>query len=253
MNKKSYLQRIEIEKTDIVVDLENLKFLQRQHLLTVPFENLDIHWKRPITLDENAFYDKIVREKRGGFCYELNGLFYELLEEIGFQNKIISAKVSKGDGEFGKEYDHLAIITQIGNEEYLVDVGFGSFSVEPLKIVLDVEQKDDNGAFLIRKFDENYLEVMRKYDSAWKSEYIFTPLRRDLSEFAEMCQYHQTSSKSHFTQGKICSLMTRYGRKTLTDRKFIETTKGQKNEVDVNSFEGFNRILEREFHIKSNF
>ncbi len=74
---------------DVAADLESLKFLQRQHLLTVPFENLDIHWKRPIVLDGNHFYDKIIGDKRGGFCYELNGLFYELLAEIGFQNKII--------------------------------------------------------------------------------------------------------------------------------------------------------------------
>ena len=58
------------------------------------------------------FIEKIVEEKRGGFCYELNGLFYELLEEIGFQSKIISARVSQGKGEFGAEYDHLAIFNE---------------------------------------------------------------------------------------------------------------------------------------------
>ena len=253
MNKKSYLNRIGIEKTDVTADLENLKFLQRRHLLTIPFENLDIHWKRPIALDGNRFYDKIIGVKRGGFCYELNGLFYELLAEIGFENKIISAKVSKGNGEFGAEYDHLAILTRIGNDEYLVDVGFGSFTAEPLKLILDVEQQDDNGVFLIRKYDENYFEVVKKDGGDWQSEYIFTPLKRDLAEFAGMCQFHQTSSESHFTRGKVCSLMTLDGRKTLTDEKFIETKNGQKKEIAVNSDEQFNRILAKEFYIKRNF
>jgi N-hydroxyarylamine O-acetyltransferase len=252
MNKKIYLERIGIEKTNIAADLENLKLLQRRHLLSVPFENLDIYWKRPISLDEKCFSDKIIGKKRGGFCYELNGLFYELLEEIGFQSKIISAKVSKGNGEFGAEYDHLAIITRIKDEEYLVDVGFGSFSAEPLKFVLDVEQKDDNGVFLIEKFDDEYFKVVRKDGNVWHSEYIFSTLERDLTEFAGMCEFHQTSPESHFTRGKICSLMTPEGRKTLTNERFIETKSGQKKEIPVNSDEQFNQILAKEFHIEPN-
>jgi N-hydroxyarylamine O-acetyltransferase len=253
MNKKNYFDRIGIKKTGVAADLKNLKLLKRQHLLSVPFENLDIHWKRPIDLAGNRFYDKIIGEKRGGFCYELNGLFYELLKEIGFQSKIISARVANGNSGFGAEYDHLAIITQIGNEEYLVDVGFGSFIAEPLKFVLDVEQSDDNGAFLIRKYDDKYFEVVKKDGGVWRSEYIFTSLKRDLTEFAEMCRFHQTSPESHFTRGKICSLMLPDGRKTLTDGNFIETENGQKKEIVVNSDKQFNRILKNEFYIKPNF
>jgi len=250
MNKKDYFYRIGIEKPDTAADLDNLKFLQRQHLLNVPFENLDIHWKRPIILDENSFYNKIIGEKRGGFCYELNGLFYELLRESGFQSKRISARVSSGKDVFGAEYDHLAIITQIENKEYLVDVGFGDFTAEPLKFILDVEQQDDNGVFLIRKFDEKYFEVVKKDGCNWQSEYIFMPSSRNLAEFSGMCQFHQTSPESHFTRGKVCSLMTAEGRKTLTDGKFIETKNGQKSEMVVDSDKQFNQILAREFQIK---
>jgi N-hydroxyarylamine O-acetyltransferase len=250
MNTERYLRRIGIEKSDFAANLETVKLLQRQHLLNVPFENLDIHWKRPIVLDAENFYRKIVEEKRGGFCYELNGLFYELLGKIGFQSRIISARVSNGKGGFGAEYDHLAILTEIEGEEYLVDVGFGKFTAEPLKFVLDAEQEDEGGVFLIRKLDEDYFEVIRKEGDAWASEYIFKPLKRDLTEFAGMCLFHQTSPESHFTQGKVCSLMTDSGRKTLTDKRFIETVNGQKNEIEIDSEEEFDRILESEFHIR---
>src|SRR5687767_8714694 len=118
MNQEKYLDRIGTGKNEIQPTLEDLKFLQRQHLLNVPFENLDIHWKRPIVLDAKKFYKKIIEEKRGGFCYELNGLFYELLSEIGFQSKIISARVSNGNGGFGEEFDHLAILTEIDDKQY---------------------------------------------------------------------------------------------------------------------------------------
>jgi N-hydroxyarylamine O-acetyltransferase len=250
MNKKEYLRRIGIDKPEISPDLENLRLLQRQHLLRIPFENLDIHWERPIALDNEAFYAKIVGDGRGGFCYELNGLFYELLGEIGFESKIISLKVSRGNGVFSPEFAHMAIITRIDGKEYLVDVGFGEFIAEPLKFVLEVEQTDENGVFLIRKYDENYFEVVKKDAGVWRSECIFTTLPRELKEFSGMCDYQQTSPESNFTKRKICSLMTESGRKTLTGTKFIETKNGEKSETDVNSEEEFNQILAREFQIR---
>ncbi len=249
MNQKEYFHRIGIERTEKFADLASLNFLQRQHLLHIPFENLDIHWQRPIILDTDKFYQKIVEEKRGGFCYELNGLFFKLLENIGFNCKIISAQVFNGK-DFGAQYDHLAIITKIENDEFLVDVGFGSFTSKPLKIVLNVEQIAENGVFLIRKLDEKFFEVVKKDGENWESEYIFSDVKRELSEFAEMCNFHQTSSESHFTRKKICSLMTIDGRITLTSDKFIETKGEQKNESEVDSDEMFNQILEKEFQIK---
>ena len=249
MNKNEYLRRIGIEENEIAPTLENLKKLQRQHLLNVPFENIDIHWKRPILLDTNKFYEKIVGQKRGGFCYELNGLFNELLKEIGYQTKVVSARVFDGVKNFGAEYDHLAILTKIGGEEFLVDVGFGSFTAEPLRFVLDQEQADANGFYKIKKRGEEYFEVVEKKGEVWESEYIFKDFERDLQEFSEMCNFHQTSPESHFTKGKICSLMTETGRKTLTDRNFIETKNGEKKETEINSEDEFNEILKSEFEL----
>ena len=249
MNREKYLRRIGIEKTEIKPTAENLRLLQRQHLLHVPFENLDIHWNRPILLGSDKFYNKIIGEKRGGFCYELNGLFNELLKEIGYKTKIISARVFNGK-DFGEEYDHLAILMEIGDEEFLTDVGFGNFTAEPLRFVLDEEQEDPNGAYKIIKRDDEYFEVVEKKGESWESEYIFKDSERDLQEFSEMSEFHQTSPESHFTRGKLCTLMTENGRKTLTDRKFIKTESGEKTETEISSEEGFNEILEREFNIK---
>lgn len=249
MKSENILRRIKIEEKIIAPDAENLKLLQRQFLLSVPFENLDIHWKRPIVLDTAKFYEKIVGGRRGGFCYELNGLFYELLNEIGYRSRLVSARVSKGNAEFGAEYDHMAILCETGGETFLADVGFGSFIAEPLRFVLDIEQEDANGTFAIRKFDEDYFEVVKKDGEIWQSVFIFKDTPRDLSEFAGMCLFHQTSPESHFTHGKICSLMLERGRKTLTDKSFIETRDGAKNETNVGDEHEFDEILEREFSI----
>ena len=133
MNIEKYLARIGMDRIGVVPDIAGLKMLQRQHLLNVPFENLDIHWRRPIVLDIDSFYQKIVERNRGGFCYELNGLFNQLLRELGFETRLLSARVAMSDGTFTPEYDHAAILVIIGEMQYMADVGFGSFAAEPLR------------------------------------------------------------------------------------------------------------------------
>ena len=238
-----------MDKTGVRPDLGWLKLLQRQHLLNVPFENLDIHWKRPILLDTGAFYRKIVEGDRGGFCYELNGLFNELLREIGFETRLLSARVGDGQGNFSPEYDHAAILVIIGEMQYIADVGFGAFSTEPLKLETCAEQTDAAGIFLVRRYDDETFEIAKKEDSGWRSEYIFMPLGHDLAEFKERCLWHQTSPESHFMKNKICSLLTLTGRKTLTDSKYIVTTEAEKVEVPVSDREEFDQLLLKEFGI----
>jgi N-hydroxyarylamine O-acetyltransferase len=244
----AYLRRIGLGGQSLNQDGHALAVLQCSHLLAVPFENLDIHWKRPITIDTKKFYDKIVAENRGGFCYELNGSFNELLREIGFRTRLVSARVFNGE-TFGPEFDHAAIIVTIGEMEYLADVGFGDFTAEPLRFVPDIEQEDREGIFVIKRADDGYFEVFKRKEDAWTSQYSFKPYGRDLSEFAEMCDYQQYSPDSHFTKGRVCSLLTERGRKTLTDKSFIVTSDGERAETPVGSEAEFDEILNREFGI----
>lgn len=249
MNVEKYLARIGMDRTGVVADIAGLKMLQRQHLLNVPFENLDIHWRRPIRVDIGAFYQKIVVENRGGFCYELNGLFNELLRELGFVTRLLSARVATPDGSFTPEYDHAAILVIFGEMQYIADVGFGAFSAEPLQFIAEVEQDDPAGTFMVRRHDMEYFEVAKQEDSGWKSEYIFKPLGHDLSEFADRCEWQQVSPDSHFTKGRLCSLMTVNGRKTLTDDKFILTEGNNKSEIPIVGEDEFETVLFTQFGI----
>ena len=248
MRMSDYMTRIGVADVKLQPDLETLTRLQRAHLIRVPFENLDIHWKIPIALDEKKFYEKIVSSRRGGFCYELNGLFNILLRSIGLETRLISARVFNGT-EFGPEFDHMAIIVTIDGDDYLADIGFGSFTAEPLRFVLDIEQRDPEGIFVIRKFDDKYFEVAKRADDTWIPEYIFQDVSRQLSEFTDMCDFQQYSPDSHFTKGKLCSIMTETGRKTLAEKSFIVTENGRKIETPVNSESEFYNLLEREFGI----
>lgn len=249
MDRTAYLLRIGVDSTELEPDAATLRMLQHKHLLAVPFENLDIHWHRKITLDADAFFKKIVNERRGGFCYELNGLFNELLRDIGFATRLISARVASGK-DFTPEYDHAAIIATVGGDEYLVDVGFGAFSTEPLRFLLDEEQSDPAGKFAIRRsFENGYFVVSKFSDGVWTSEYMFQPASRELSEFAERCDFQQYSPDSHFKKGKLISILLENGRKTLTDKSFIITADGVKSELPVASDEDFIGFLANEFGI----
>ncbi|MGE3465310.1 MAG: phosphoribosylformylglycinamidine cyclo-ligase [Pyrinomonadaceae bacterium] len=251
MNVKGYLSRIGVDPGDTRPDLDTLRLLQRQHLLNVPFENLDIHCGRPIVLDTGRFYTKIVDERRGGFCYELNGLFNELLRALGFTTRLVSARVFNGTDDHGPEYDHAAIIVTIGDDEYLTDVGFGDFTAEPLRFTLDVEQSDAAGTYVIRKFDDGYLQVAKRDGDNWKSEYIFKDIPRELFEFAEMCDFQQNSPESHFKKKRICSMLTPNGRKTVSDSAFILTNDGVRHETPIANEEEFASILKEAFGITS--
>lgn len=247
INVDDYLHRINVSGRP-AASAESLALLQRQHLLNVPFENLDIHWKRPIVLDTDRFFQKIVSEKRGGFCYELNGLFNELLKELDFETRFISARVFNG-ATHGPEFDHAAIIVTIGDEQYLADVGFGDFAAAPLRFELDETQADTTGEFVIRHFDSDHYEVAKHKDGEWMSEYIFDTTPRGLSEFSRMCEYQQYSGDSHFTKRRVCSIMTDQGRKTLTDKSFIVTENGMRLEATVTSVIEFHDLLMSEFGI----
>ena len=248
MDIKQYLERINYA-LPLSPTIEVLSKLQLMHLMNVPFENLDIHNKTKIDL-KNLF-DKIVTRKRGGFCYELNGLFHELLKEIGFTVKMISARVYDTKKGYSPEFDHMAIICAIKNDIYLVDVGFGEFAFLPIKIELYKETIDPRGIFRIEIFNESY-KVVKKKNAGGKfiPEYIFSEKERQLEEFYDRCYYHQTSSESHFTQNRICSLPTKEGRITLTGNTLKITQGGMLKERHLNNEQEIQQELWNYFGVK---
>jgi N-hydroxyarylamine O-acetyltransferase len=252
MEIEKYLQRIGY-KGNTKPTLGLLNALQKTHLLNIPFENLDIHYKIPIELNLANILEKVVIKRRGGFCYELNGLFYELLHSIGFNVKMISARVFDQSKQiFSPEFDHLAIIAKIGSINYLADVGFGEFALSPLEIELNAIHNDERGSFRIERYDDLYYRVSKRTGDDWVPEYMFSLQGRDLSEFKDRCHYNQTSPLSHFTQNKFCSLATEKGRVTVTANK-IKITEGDRvTESQLNSEEEFQAALEKYFHIRLN-
>jgi N-hydroxyarylamine O-acetyltransferase len=241
-----YLARIRF-RGPVQVSRESLFQLQKSHLLTVPFENLDIHLGRKIRTENN--FDKIVERNRGGFCYELNGLFYELLKTLGYQVTLASARVYSAERGYGPEFDHMVILATVEHQKFLVDVGFGEFAFSPLPIVMDEVWHDQRGDFVIHINEDRNFVVHKISEGKFIPQYVFSETERIAGEFEGMCLYHQTSPDSHFTQNRLCSLPNEEGRITLSGDKLRITNKEGVTEHDLASDKEVHEVLEKYFSI----
>jgi N-hydroxyarylamine O-acetyltransferase len=248
MNARKYLERIGVDMNDIRTDYESLRLIQTRHMLSVPFENLDIFNARPIKLNLDAMYQKIVIDGRGGYCYELNGLLGWLLQELGFSVSMVSGRVRRDDGSYGPEFDHMALLVRL-DEDYLVDVGFGDSVRSPLTLSGEIVA-DVSGSYRIAREDHfGNLCFQKLMQDEWVTEFVFTLQPRKLEDFHEMYQYQQTSPESHFTKKLICSLATPEGRITISGDTLIETAGSVKTQRPIVSAEERDDILRRRFGI----
>ncbi|MGC2181784.1 MAG: arylamine N-acetyltransferase [Terriglobales bacterium] len=225
-----------------------LRSLHRAHMFSVPFENLDISLGRKIICEEESFLRKIIEQRRGGFCYELNGAFAALLRELGFKVTMLSARVPRDDGSSSPEFDHMALRVDL-EEPWLVDVGFGDLFNAPLQLESGHEQEQDGRRFRIVEQDGSLQLDRTEPDGSWKGQYSFTLVPRRLDEFAPMCHYHQTSPESPFTRKRVCSLATPDGRITVSDRRLIITRNNEKQERPLNSEDEWQSALQEYFGV----
>jgi len=243
----AYLKRIGYPASP-TPSVQTLRELHRAHLFSVPFENLDIVWGKRIEIDREAFVRKVVERHRGGFCYELNGAFAVLLEELGFRVTLLSARVPCEDGSMGPEFDHLALRIDL-DESWLADVGFGDCFVDPLRLQIGLDQAQRVGCFRIVEAGGSLRLERKVAGNEWKLEYLFTLKPRRLDEFAEMCDYHQTSPSSPFTKKSVCSRATPNGRITLSEMKLIRTDGGGREEQVLGSYAEWRAALADHFGV----
>jgi len=227
---------------------KTLRELHRAHLLTVPFENLDIGLKREIVCDEERFVKKIVEGHRGGFCYEANGAFAALLRAVGFDVTLLSARVPHADGSPGPEFDHLTLRVDL-DQPWLADVGFGDGFIDPLRLVPGEEQPQYGSSYRIQEHNGSLVLERSQGDYGWNLQYAFSLTPRKLQEFAPMCHYHQTSPDSPFTRKRVCSRASEDGRITVTADRVIITRNGDREERPLGSEEEWKAALQQHFGI----
>lgn len=254
MDTSGYLRRINYHGV-VYRDLATLRQLQYNHVFAIPFETLDIQNQVPILLQTNFLYQKVIYDHRGGYCYELNVLFHNLLTLTGFDVSMVGGRLHHGNGKFGREFEHMALLVKLNGRQWLVDVGYGDFSLAPLAIVPGEIQSDGRNFYQIIENvmvdGRSYLGVAKWNASKqdFKIDYLFTETPRALGDFYEMNEYHQTSPESHFRRSLICTLPIKEGRISLINNKLIKTENG-KRQVRIIHDEGQrDEILEKYFHM----
>jgi N-hydroxyarylamine O-acetyltransferase len=250
MQAEAYLRRIHHEGPRQPTP-EVLRNLHRAHMLSVPFENLDIPAKRPIILDVERLLHKVIDLHRGGFCYELNGAFAWLLRSFGFGVSMLSARVARKDGIFSPEFDHMTLeVRDAAGNYWLADVGFGDCFLEPLSLTHPTESEQQRRTYRLLEDRDTLLLQRKSSEKDWAPQYQFTRSPHRLEQFAPMCHFHQTSPESSFTQRRLCSLATLGGRITLEGMRLITTQNGNRTETEIADEEEYQRLLREKFGVE---
>src|SRR5581483_2338912 len=177
MDVQGYLQRIAYDGP-LQPSVASLRKLHRQHLFSVPFENLDIPLGTAIELDLESLYEKIVLRRRGGFCYELNGLFGALLIELGFRVQMLSGRVRREDGGFGPEFDHMLLKVEL-DDPWLMDVGFGDSFVDPIVFRSGGADQVNGHRYVVLPAGEEW-QLLREDEKGSVPLYVFRDVAHEL-------------------------------------------------------------------------
>ncbi len=202
----------------VAATLEVLSDLLRAHAFAVPFENLDVQLGHSLTNDPTAAFDKIVNGRRGGWCYEQNGLFGWALSEIGFEVTRVAAAVMRADRGPIADSNHLALLvrTAASDQQWLVDVGFGGSMTAPIPLR---EDSYDQHPFRIglRQLSANSWQF---WEDAGKGEFNFDFAAEPADEAAltRKCRYLQTSPDSGFVQSLVAQVRLPDAHMTLRGR-----------------------------------
>ncbi|MFC7080090.1 arylamine N-acetyltransferase family protein [Halorussus caseinilyticus] len=259
-NTDAYLSRIDLDPARVeTADRGTLERLQQAHVAAVPFETLAVTGDpfgpadgEGVTLTLPHLYEKVVERERGGFCFELNGLFGWLLAELGFDADRIAARMLSDDGDPRPPANHHSHLVSL-DRRYVVDVGCGT---PPLRrpLPLDGSVSEDAAGVAWRvvesdRSDAEYLTQYRTPGGEWSDRYLFDTTPRKLGYFEATCDHLATAPESAFTGDPTVSIATERGYQKLSPEKFTRTERGDRTEREVTEAE-WSDLLESEFGLR---
>ena len=252
MNLAAYFQRIGY-RGRYQPDLALLSALTLAHTQTIPFENLDVLLGRPISLEPDALFQKLVVDHRGGYCFEQNGLFLEVLRELGFQVVPISARVRlQRPRDFIPPRTHVFLRVELAGESWLTDVGVGGLSLtSPLRLATEAEQATPHEPRRIIEEGGRFFHQVR-FGAEWQDVCEFTleempPIDRELANW-----YTSAHPKSHFKDRLMVARGAPEGQRLsiLNDRFTLRERHGTVTTRQLVSAEDLLEVLHRQFGLK---
>jgi N-hydroxyarylamine O-acetyltransferase len=241
MNVTAYLDRIAYTGPT-TVDRETLYGIHRAHMLAIPYENLEIQLGRENLLSEAAFHHKLVEARRGGWCYEMNGLLTSVLREMGFAVRRVGGGVARelvGDAVIG---NHMVGLVDL-DRCYVTDVGLSDGPLDPFPLQ-ESEWREGVLTFRLERLDEQWWRC-HNHQFGLAPSFDFTEEARALPWYSDMSTSLQTDPTSIFKQLALACRRNVRGVEALRDTTYIEVIDDERSERKIESCDEYRSILRR--------
>ena len=222
------------------VNIDTLRALHLKHNCTIPFENLDVLLPREIQLDDQSLEEKLVIARRGGYCFEQNGVFERVLRELGFNVRSLLGRVVLSNPPALPPRTHRLLLVELEEEKWIADVGFGGQTLTaPIRLVPDIMQTTPHGEYrLLQEGDDWVLQF--NHHQHWQSMYRFDLCEQQQSDYVMGNFWSAHWPQSHFRHHLLmCRHLPDGGKLTLTNFHFTHYENGhaveQRNLPDVAS------------------
>ncbi len=247
MDIKTYLNRIAYTGP-MRTDLATLTALHRAHLRAIPYENLDVQFGRPVTIDIRAIFDKLVARRRGGWCYEMNGLFGWALRELGFDVVRSAGAVMRQDRGDESVGNHLVLKVELEEGIFLADVGFGDGPIDPVEVTSG-RFVSAGFEFAISRLDDGWWRL-HNHKSGGAASFDFNMMPADESRLAERCSWLQSSPESPFVQNAVLQHHSADGLWMMRGRVLRKVTPSAQKDYLIESAPEYVGVLAEVFGLK---
>lgn len=196
----TYLTRVGLSAQP-EADLAGLRAVHRAQLEAIPFENLDVLMGRGLEVDPQAVFAKLVVARRGGYCFECNGLLCDALVALGFHARLLLGRVVYGGREGTPPLTHAVVLVELDQERYVVDAGFGGGTPRaPLALQDGAEAQEAGLAWRLVEDPEFSWRMLGSREGSWEDLYVFALPRVYPADMALGNHWTSTHPSSHFTK-----------------------------------------------------
>lgn len=228
-NLSDYLSRIGFEG-DAHNDVATLTQLMQRQLRTIVFENTEVQAGQIPSLVPEDIVTKVLIRRRGGYCYEINGVFAMALTAIGFEWYFAGARSMLYPTRRPKT--HMVVIVRVAGNDYLCDTGFGGYALRAPMVIEEGEVTQDGDRFRLEILDGEYV-LGAMVQGEWQRLYGFVLQPQEWIEFSLANYFNATSPDTIFTQKKLAILQTPNGRKILVDNQLKLIEEGKVDVLEV--------------------
>ena len=251
MDITAYLKRLGLDDSDVSHSYDFLCRLQYAHITHIPYENLDILRGKPISLEAEDIYRKIVTEHRGGYCFELNALLHHMLAEMGFTVHSRFARYLRGESTIPFRRHRIVTVTLADGEEYMLDIDVGQVAPRlPLRLV-EGEIQEQNGETYRFEWDPLLGWILTDlHHGQWRRYISFTLEEQYENDFAPASFWCEKHPDSPFNKSNMLAIKTPSGRKTLDGNVYKEFAADVCLRADTLPDADIPKILETAFGLK---